>query len=528
MSAGTIGSKDPEFARPSSTSTSGATSRCATATCTAASRAPSAGSRCTSPDGALPGAVLPPGHAGPGHRERGADAGGMLGGYIEFAVASGGYLVESNLGRTRAVPRRGLDHRRLPGQRRGGSVLPRCWPRRCTASTGPTATCTAAAAAPTDHRLHREHRRRVGRRGALHPRHADEPARACSRVQAHAIRVLRDVFPPDRRRGRAGRQRRHVRGLDRRAARGAGRGDPHGLPAAAWFDVERIAAGYTGVFGGLFDQFIDWDPPTSTTSGPCPATSARTRRSRWPHARVQHKTTITQLVLPVRGHASSACPMPIRPWRRQRRTTCRSPTCSRTLPDGDLAGRQCSSFTQRDGGDHVLTSPGDRRPRHRPASARRSSSACAGSRPATRCCVDNSSTSRSRPTTATRCPPSTSTRLGPVPRRRQADLPAAPPAARPAVRATTARARSERPLRRQDDRRRGLLDEIAYPQQADWYRRGSQDGARRPDSTTSTGVWFIDHAMHTAPDRDARTTRDRSRDHASSTTAACSSRRCAT
>ena len=81
----------------SSTSTSGATSRCRTATSTAASTAPTVGSRCTSPRRRrYQGRFFHPVTPVPGS-EHSATEGRSLG-YIEFAVASGGYLVESNLG----------------------------------------------------------------------------------------------------------------------------------------------------------------------------------------------------------------------------------------------------------------------------------------------------------------------------------------------------------------------------------------------------------------------------------------------
>ena len=52
---------------------------------------------------ALPGSVLPSGHARPGTEH--SATGGLHVGYIEFSVASGAYLVESNLGLLRrALP----------------------------------------------------------------------------------------------------------------------------------------------------------------------------------------------------------------------------------------------------------------------------------------------------------------------------------------------------------------------------------------------------------------------------------------
>ncbi len=78
-----------------------------------------------------------------------AVTGGLYVGYIEFSVASGAYLVESNLGLTRrALP--GEDST-IAGYRASAAVAmySRCWQRRCTANTDPTAMCSGAAVALT-------------------------------------------------------------------------------------------------------------------------------------------------------------------------------------------------------------------------------------------------------------------------------------------------------------------------------------------------------------------------------------------
>ena len=85
-------------------STSGVTSRCGTGTSTVASTGPTAGSRRTSPTRTrYQGRFFQPVSPVPGS-EHGATEGAFAG-YIEFAVASGGYLVESNLGRFRRALR---------------------------------------------------------------------------------------------------------------------------------------------------------------------------------------------------------------------------------------------------------------------------------------------------------------------------------------------------------------------------------------------------------------------------------------
>ena len=87
---------------------------------------------------------------------------------------------------------------------------------------------------------------------------------------------------------------------------------------------------------------------------------------------------------------------------------------------------------------------------------------------------------------------------------------------------------AERPLRREDDPGRGLMDEAAYPWQADWYRRPGAGGAgRRARRPVPRLVRRPRHA-HWPTVRSSRATTARCARRGSSATAACSSRRCAT
>ena len=267
-----------------------------------------------------------------------------------------------------------------------------------------------------------------------------------------------------------------------------------GFPPGAWFDAERVRLQYTTVWAGLFDHFTTWDPtyfddfwtvpgylgenPPSHSSPPRSSTDEDRRigaaaqarelgcRSRWPCA----------------GCTS---------------TTCRSRTCWRRCPPPTSRAPCCAS---RAGGGAITTSGSrdDRATTSPRASARRSSSTCARSRSATTC----SSTTRrilpSRPTTATRC-------------------------RRASTRSSTSSALAGRPIYpqrpqllgprfvrnngagRMDGRFAGkmivvqsLFDEIAYPQQVEWYRKRIEAalGDRIDDQYR---VWFTDHAMHQDP-----------------------------
>ena len=151
---------------------------------------------------------------------------------IGFSIASGAYFVETNgggsSGTTGLVDR--PDHRRVPGQRRRRAALARRSPRRCTASTAPTATPTAAAAAGTAPSGGAENTSGVW--DGFVPYVIGSPMAIPNMftVRMHAQRILRRPVRRDRRRRRAGWERRHVRGPRRRGARRARRGDPDGVP----------------------------------------------------------------------------------------------------------------------------------------------------------------------------------------------------------------------------------------------------------------------------------------------------------
>ena len=203
---------------------------------------------------------------------------GLHVGYIEFSVANGAYLVESNLG---------LLRRALPGE---DSTIAGF---RASAAVA-TYSRVLAAEMYGEHRPFGyvfggsgggyrtmaciENTRGVwdGAVPYIHPTPMSLPANLRGAGARHA-RPARQAAP-DRRRGRAGWQRRHVRRPHRRGARRARGGDAHGLPAASV--VRRrtdLPAVHDDLGGALRPHGHDGTRRTSTTSGPSPATSARTR-----------------------------------------------------------------------------------------------------------------------------------------------------------------------------------------------------------------------------------------------------------
>ncbi len=70
-----------------------------------------------------------------------------------------------------------------------------------------------------------------------------------------------------------------------------------GFPLDVWFDVERVAAGYTGVFCSLIDQVIGFDPEYFDLFWSEPGYLGADLPESLAAARVQHDTTISQVVL---------------------------------------------------------------------------------------------------------------------------------------------------------------------------------------------------------------------------------------
>ena len=70
-----------------------------------------------------------------------------------------------------------------------------------------------------------------------------------------------------------------------------------GFPLNVWFDVERVAAGYTGVFCSLIDKVIGYDPEYFDLFWSEPGYLGAELPASLAAARVQHDTTISQVVL---------------------------------------------------------------------------------------------------------------------------------------------------------------------------------------------------------------------------------------
>ena len=285
--------------------------------------------------------------------EHGATEGAFVG-YIEFAVASGGYLVESNLGRFRRALR-GEDST-IAGYRASVAVA--------------TYSRVLAAEQYGDHRPYGFVFGGSG--GALRTMASFEngdgvwdgavpyihgsmmglPSK--NSVQAHAFRVLHDkiaqivdALEP----GGGGDMYAGLNGEERDALAEVTR---MGFPPQAWFDAERIRLQYTTVWAGLFDHFATWDPTYFHDFWTVPGYLGQHPTDSLLAAKVEHTTTIAELVLPTQvAEYGLPIPMALRGL-----NVDDIPVAYRfkEVPGADLTGAMLRFTTGRAAGHHVWIS----------------------------------------------------------------------------------------------------------------------------------------------------------------------------
>jgi hypothetical protein len=115
-------------------------------------------------------------------------------------------------------------------------------------------------------------------------------------VQAHALRILLDKFPaivdaleP----GGSGDMFAELNIEEREALAEITR---MGFPPRAWFNYERIARGYTGVFSMFFDVLLKMDPEYFKDFWTVPGYLGHNPPESLRKARIQHKTTISKVI----------------------------------------------------------------------------------------------------------------------------------------------------------------------------------------------------------------------------------------
>jgi len=434
---------------------------------------------------------------------------GMIGRTIEFAHGSGGYLVESNQGRTVMFP--GDDstiagfrasaatarYSRVLAAEMYGDHRPYGYVYGGSGGAYKTISCFENCPDVWDGAVPFVHGSPISMPNLF-------------TVQAHAIRILRHKFPGIVDALEPGGSGDMFAGLTNEERDALAEVTRMGFPPAAWFDVERIAHGYTGVFSSLIDNIVRWDPEYFDDFWTVPGYLGANPTDSLARSRVRHTTTIKKVVMSAEA-AELGLPMSMAAMFGDSEAELPAAFQIEDLPEGDLRG---SSLILTSGaaaghvlyvvgviGDNVMTGFGEAHFK-----------ALAAIRAGDDVQIDNSvylaaQTYHRHQIPSPEYPVWEQFRANgwPVyPQRREV---MGPRFARQGAGSIQSGRFAGKMIVVE-----ALMDEAAVPWQADWYRSRVED-ALGPRIDDSYRLWFVEHAMHTAPaddpagPRPARTTR---------------------
>ena len=117
-------------------------------------------------------------------------------------------------------------------------------------------------------------------------------------VQAHAMRVLKDKIPAIIDAVEPGGSGNMYTDLDEEEREALTEVTKMGFPPRAWFNYRRIAFGYTGVLTTLLDPMIKWDPTYFEDFWKEPGYLGANPPQSLLDARIKHDTTISKLIMP--------------------------------------------------------------------------------------------------------------------------------------------------------------------------------------------------------------------------------------
>lgn len=171
-------------------------------------------------------------------------------------------------------------------------------------------------------------------------------------VQAHAMRILADKFPQIVDAIEPGGSGDMYAGLDKEEREALLEVTRMGFPPRAWFNVKKIAFGYTGVFTTLVDRIVDGDPTYFDDFWTKPGYLGANPTESLKRARIQHPTKINALVMPDEARRLG---LPLTMPTSQTQSGVQFPAALRMekLPSGNLQG---ASIIMKSGGakDHIL------------------------------------------------------------------------------------------------------------------------------------------------------------------------------
>jgi len=171
-------------------------------------------------------------------------------------------------------------------------------------------------------------------------------------VQAHAMRVLADKFPQIVDAIEPGGSGDMYAGLNAEQKEALQEVTRMGFPPRAWFNVQKIAYGYTGVFTTLVDRIVDGDPTYFNDFWTKPGYLGANPTESLKRARIQQPTKIKALVMPEEARSMG---IPLSMPTSQTQSGVQFPAALRmeNLPAGNLQG---ASILVKSGGakDHIF------------------------------------------------------------------------------------------------------------------------------------------------------------------------------
>ena len=216
-------------------------------------------------------------------------------GSIEFAVDSGAYLVESNMGRLNPFP--GEDWT-LAGYRASAAVArySRVLAAEMYGDHRPYGYVFGGSGGSLKTISCMENTNDVWDGAVPFVTATPMAMPNVFSIQAHAMRLLWDVFPQIVDAIEPGGSGDMYAGLTAEQRDALAEATRMGFPPRAWFDVERLARGYTGVWSVLADNMVRFDPTYVEDFWTQPGYLGYDPPSSLREARVQHKTTVTGVI----------------------------------------------------------------------------------------------------------------------------------------------------------------------------------------------------------------------------------------
>ena len=220
-------------------------------------------------------------------------------------------------------------------------------------------------------------------------------------VQAHAMRLLWDAFPGIVDAIEPGGSGDMYAGLTTEQREALAEVTRYGFPPRSWFDVERLARGYTGVWSVLADNLVKWDPGYFEDFWTVPGYLGMDAPESFAQRAGPAQDDRRRGVVRRGGDASSDCRCRWRCRAARPPTTSRSRFGSRTCRTANLLGATLT-ITSGKAADHAVYVVGVQDDLVITGVGEANVDGLTASRTATRCSSTTRCTSRSRPTTVTR------------------------------------------------------------------------------------------------------------------------------